>query len=127
LRVARAPDRFGVFQHPARPDAAGPMDASTLVFLVTVGLTSLGARALGRASGARGGWASAPRAWIPIEALGLGMLFLAANVVVATVAILIGRAISEEYVPIYVLDDGAMLAASLVQGVWFRLGRLGSS
>jgi hypothetical protein len=54
------------------------------------------------------------------------MLFLAANVMVAWLAIVIGRAVSAEYLAIYVLDDVALLAASLLQGVWFRLGRLGS-
>lgn len=71
----------------------------------------------------RGGpTAAGPRAWIPIEAIGLGMLFFAANLMVAGLEIAIGRRISAEYLAVYVLDDATLLVVSLLQGVWFRLG-----
>jgi hypothetical protein len=102
------------------------MEASTLIVVVAVGLTTLAAGVTARTWGAGRRWPARVPGWIPIEAIGLGMLFLAANVMVAWLAIVIGRAVSAEYLAIYVLDDVALLAAALLQGVWFRLGRLGS-
>jgi hypothetical protein len=102
------------------------MEASTLIVVVAVGLTTLAASVTARTWGPGRRWPARAPGWIPIEAIGLGMLFLAANVMVAWLAIVIGRAVSAEYLAIYVLDDVALLAASLLQGVWFRLGRLGS-
>jgi hypothetical protein len=100
------------------------MEAGTLIVIVAVGLTSLAGGALARAWRTDGGWPAGARAWIPIEAIGLGMQFFAANLLVAGLEIAIGRRISTEYLAVYVLDDVTLLAVSLLQGVWFRLGCL---
>src|SRR5262245_5596719 len=97
------------------------MEAGTLIVVVAVGLTSLAYGALAR-SRIGPSWPAGERGWLPIEAIGLGMLFLAANLVVAGLGIVFSRMVSAEYVAVYVLDDITLLAVSLLQGVWFRIG-----
>jgi hypothetical protein len=55
------------------------MEAGTVIVVVAVGLTSLAACAIARTWGAGGRWPAVARGWIAIEAIGLGMLFLAAR------------------------------------------------
>jgi hypothetical protein len=94
---------------------------------VLVGLTSLAAYRLGarRLGLARAGLGGAVRA--TLEAVGLGVLFLAANLTLAALAIAAARALTGRFVPVYAIDDLAFVAVSLLQGVlfrwWWRRGR----
>jgi hypothetical protein len=91
-----------------------------LVFIVLVGLTSLAAWLLGarRRRLSRAGLGAAARA--TLETVGLGVLFLAANLALAALAVVLARALTGRFVSIYVIDDLALVAVSFLQAVCFR-------
>jgi hypothetical protein len=96
------------------------------LFLVTlVALTSAAAYAIGRrrVGLSRQGLGDASRA--TLEAVGLGVLFLAANLALAALAVALSRAATGRFVSVYAIDDLALTAVSLLQGIVFRwwLGR----
>ena len=96
-----------------------------VAFVVLVGLTSgaaylLGARRLGLS---RAGLGTAARA--TLEAIGLGVLFLAANLGLAAVGVALARALTGAFVSVYTIDDLAIAAVSLLQGILFRWWRAG--
>jgi hypothetical protein len=88
-----------------------------------LGLTSvvgylIGARRLGLAgAGLRDAAAAA------LEAIGLGVLFLAANLALAVLPVLAARAWGGEFVSLYQIDDVTIAAVSLLQGLVFRWWR----
>ncbi len=90
-----------------------------------LGLTSvvgylIGAHRLGLArAGLRGAAAAA------LETIGLGVLFLAANLALALLPILAGRAWGGGFVSLYQIDDVMIAAVSLLQGLVFRWWRGG--
>jgi hypothetical protein len=60
-----------------------------------------------------------------LDCIGLGLLFLAANLAIGGVAVLGLRVATGGFVSLYILNDGAILALSLVQGLivqWWREG-----
>jgi hypothetical protein len=91
-----------------------------VAFAVLVGLTSLAAYLLGarRNSVSRPGLGAAVRA--TLETVGLGVLFLVANLTLAAVAVALARAATGRFVSVYAIDDLALGAVSLVQAVLFR-------
>jgi hypothetical protein len=86
-----------------------------LVALTSFAAWRLGARRLGLS---RPGLAAAGRA--TLETVGLGVLFLVANLTLAAVAVALARAATGRFVPVYSIDDLALGAVSLVQAVLFR-------
>ena len=91
--------------------------------LVLVGLTSaaacvVGTRGLGLSWRALG--AAAARMF---ESLGLIVVFFVANLLFGGVAILTARAVGSGFVSLYLLDDVAVLALSVVQGLVFQAWR----
>jgi hypothetical protein len=91
-----------------------------LVFVVLVGLTSLAAWLLGarRRKLSRPGLGAAARA--TLETVGLGVLFLAGNLALAVLAVVLARALTGRFVSIYAIDDLALVAVSFLQAVCFR-------
>lgn len=91
-----------------------------VTFVILVGLTSLAAYLLGarRLGLSRPGLGAATRA--TLEAVGLGVLFLAANLTLATLAVALARAVTGGFVSVYAIDDLALVAVSLLQGLLFR-------
>jgi hypothetical protein len=86
-----------------------------LVALTSFAAWRLGARHLGLS---RPGLAAAGRA--TLETVGLGVLFLVANLTLAAVAVALARAATGRFVSVYAIDDLALGAVSLVQAVLFR-------
>lgn len=91
-----------------------------LALVVLVGLTSLaayryGARRLGLS---HPGLAAAGRA--TLEAVGLGVLFFAANLGLAALGVALARAATGGFVSMYAIDDLALASVSLLQGTLFR-------
>jgi hypothetical protein len=68
----------------------------------------LPARALGVAAGRM------------LETLGVTLVFLAANVVLAIGFVLVARAVSTEFVSAYVANDVTLVIVSLIQGIVWR-------
>jgi hypothetical protein len=91
-----------------------------VAFAVLVGLTSLAAYLLGarRNSVSRPGLGAAVRA--TLETVGLGVLFLAANLTLAALTVVLARAITGRFVAVYAIDDLAFTAVSLLQGILCR-------
>ena len=58
-----------------------------------------------------------------LEALGLGVLFLLANVALTLIPLLASRALGARFVSIYGVDYGTLAAVSLLQGLVFRWWR----
>ena len=94
-----------------------------VAFVILVGLTSLAAYLLGarRFGLSRPGLRAATRA--TLEAVGLGVLFLVANLALAALAVALARAVTGGFVPVYAIDDLALVAVSLLQGFFFRWWR----
>ena len=96
-----------------------------LLLVALVALTSaaaylIGARRLGLSRPSLG---AAGRA--ALEAVGLGALFFAANLALSFLAVALIRAATGRFVSVYAIDDLALTAVSLLQGIVFRwwLGR----
>lgn len=89
--------------------------------LVLVATTSMAALILGlRIRGLSGrGLRDALR--LTAEALGVGFLFLAANVGLGALATLAGRAVGAPFVSLYASTDVTLLPLSLLQGLVVRL------
>ena len=94
-----------------------------LGLVVVLALTCLGAYLLGRRRhglsprGLRGATAAA------LETIGLGVLFLAANLVLVLGAVLVARALADRFVSVYGIDGGTIAAVSLLQGLVYRWWR----
>jgi hypothetical protein len=91
--------------------------------IVVVALTCLAAYLWGarRAGLSAGGLRAATIA--TLETVGLCVLFLAANVGLSLCAILVGRAWTGWFVPVYALDYMTLAGVSLLQGLlsrWWR-------
>jgi len=91
-----------------------------LVILV-VGVTSLGAYVYGRLGldlQDRALWTASRGA---LACLGVGLAFLALNLVIGFVATLALRLVLHEFVSLYVINDVTLVYVSLIQGLVFRL------
>lgn len=89
--------------------------------LILVGLSSAGARLLGRRGLPRGGFRFALGK--ALECLGLAVLFFAANVSLGFLISLLARASGQVFVSVYLSVDIALLALSLVQALVFQWWR----
>jgi len=96
---------------------------ASFVLPAALALTSLGAYLIG-VRGLR-----LPRAGLrraagrALDCIGLGVIFLAANLAIGGVAVLGFRAASGQFVSLYVLNDGTVVLLSLLQGLiaqWWR-------
>ena len=96
-----------------------------IVLSVALVLTSLGALLIGvwtvglPAAGLRRAVAGA------LDCIGLGLLFFGANLVIGGVVVFLLRLVTGGFVSFYILDDGTILALSLLQGLivrWWREG-----
>ena len=86
-----------------------------LVLLTSVAAYLVGTRRCGLA---RPELASADRALL--ETIGIGAVFLLANLGLAVVVVFTMRAGSRHFVSVYTIDDIALVVASLLQGFLFR-------
>jgi hypothetical protein len=93
---------------------------STLSALVLVALTSLAAYLVGtrRLGLPRPGLGIAVQA--TLEAIGMGVIFLALNLGLGILAIALVRAGRGHFVSAYTIDDLALAMISLFQGIIFR-------
>jgi len=91
-----------------------------VVLIILVGLSSLAAYRLGacRLRLSRPGLRAATRA--TLESVGLGVLFLAANLALATLAVGLARVVTGGFVSVYMIDELTVVAVSLLQGALFR-------
>jgi hypothetical protein len=58
-----------------------------------------------------------------VDCIGLGLVFLAANLVIGGLVVLALRIVTDSFVSLYVLNDDTILALSLLQGLvvqWWR-------
>jgi len=90
------------------------MSSALLVLLAAT--TSLVAVLIGRGSGSRGLGRSFG---LVLELVGIAALFLAGNLVLGVALVLAIRSFSSLFVSIYVLNDVALIAVSLLQGAVF--------
>ena len=96
-----------------------------LVLVAALAVTSLGAYLVG----ARRGWPRARLGWAlgrALDCVGLGLVFLALNLLVGGALVLALRAATGRFVSLYVLNDGTILLLSLLQGMiaqWWREAR----
>lgn len=86
-----------------------------VVALTSVAAYLIGARRLGLARPHLG---AAIRA--TLEAVGLGVFFLAANLALAALTVALARAAAGRFVSVYSIDDLTLAVASLLQGIVFR-------
>lgn len=94
-----------------------------LGLIAVLGLTCLGGYLLGtrRLGLSRAGLRGAVAA--TLEAIGLGVLFFAANLALAVLPILAARAWTDRFVSVYEMDEVMLAAVSLLQGLAFRWWR----
>jgi len=94
-----------------------------LSLIAALGLTCLAGYLLGtrRLGLSRAGFRAAVAA--TLEAIGLGVLFFAVNLVVAVLPVLVSRAEPGRFVSFYGLDHVTIAAVSLLQGLVFRWWR----
>lgn len=85
-----------------------------------VGLTSLAGYWLGRRHWGLPGRNLREASRAALETIGLGVVFYAANLALAAVALGLARVLAREFVSAYGIDDVALLGASLLQGLVFR-------
>ena len=89
-------------------------------FVVLVGLTSLAAYL----AGAR--WRALSRVGLPaavratLETVGLAVLFMAGNLVLAALGVALARLLTGRFVAVYAIDDLALTGASVLQAILFR-------
>ena len=60
-----------------------------------------------------------------VDCIGLGLVFLAANLAIGGLVVLALRIVTDSFVSLYVLNDDTILALSLLQGLvvqWWREG-----
>jgi len=89
-----------------------------LIALTSAGAWAVGARRLGldpRALGAAAGRL--------LESLGVIVIFLAANLLVAGLLILTARSVGPRFVSLYLADDVIVLVLSVLQGLAFQAWR----
>jgi hypothetical protein len=89
-----------------------------LIVLTSAGAWVVGARRLGLDSRALG--AAVGRL---LESLGVIVIFLAANVLVAGLVILTARSVGPRFVSLYLADDAIVLVLSALQGLAFQAWR----
>jgi hypothetical protein len=89
-----------------------------LIALTSAGAWVVGARRLGLESRALG--AAVGRL---LESLGVIVIFLAANVLVAGLLILTARSLGPRFVSLYLADDTIVLVLSVLQGLAFQAWR----
>ena len=94
-----------------------------VALVLLVGLSSLAAYGLGaRGAGrSRAGLGAATRA--TLETVGLGVLFLVANLGLATLTVALARVVTGRFVSLYAIDELVLVAVSLLQGIFFRWWR----
>jgi|RhiMetdeSRZDD1v2_1073273.scaffolds.fasta_scaffold229656_3 hypothetical protein len=90
-----------------------------VVILGLTALTSLAAYAVGRHRLRLPARALRPAVDRMLEGLGLAVVFFAANLAIGGAGILLGRAVSGQFVSLYVLDDSVLLVFSVLQGMVF--------
>jgi hypothetical protein len=89
-----------------------------LIALTSAGAWVVGARRLGLESRTLG--AAVGRL---LESLGVIVVFLAANVLVAGLLILTARSLGPRFVSLYLADDAIVLVLSVLQGLAFQAWR----
>lgn len=96
---------------------------TSLAVLLLVGLTSLGAYAVGTR------WLRLPPASLrqagarALDCAGLTVIFLVANVTLGVALILGLRAVTGQFVSAYLINDASLAVLSLAQAVFFRWWR----
>jgi hypothetical protein len=95
-------------------------DARTLAPILIFGLTSLGAYLVGAVVHGLRPAALSEAMRDVLEALGLGVLFLLANLAVGAVVVLGARRLTGHFVSIYLLSDVTLPMLSLVQALVFQ-------
>jgi len=93
---------------------------SELNVIVLVGLTSFAAFLVGRRGLGLPGSALGDAVRAMLEAVGMGAIFLLANLVLAALILGLVRGAAGYFISVYAVDDLALGAASLLQGVVFR-------
>ena len=58
-----------------------------------------------------------------LELVGAGLVFFVVNLAVGLAIVLVARALTRAHVSVYVLNDAALLALSLLQGLAFQCWR----
>jgi len=98
-----------------------PLVLAAALAVTSLGAYLVGARRLGLTRG-RLGWAIG-RA---LDCVGMGLVFLALNLVVGGALVLALRVATGRFVSLYVLNDGTIVLLSLLQGMvaqWWREAR----
>jgi hypothetical protein len=88
---------------------------ASLIVVTSLGAYAVGARLLGL-DGSRLRHAAGKT----FEWLGLGIVFLLANIVLGVAAVLALRALTRRVIPVYVLDDVSLVFLSLLQASVFQ-------
>lgn len=91
--------------------------------LALVAVTSLGAYLLGAKGLKLPGRAIRKAIGKMLECLGMMFVFLGINIAVGVIVILAARAVTGEFVSLYLASDGTLLVLSLIQGLAFQWWR----
>lgn len=91
--------------------------------LALVAVTSSGAYLLGAKGLKLPGSAIREAISKMLECLGMTFVFLGVNIAVGVIVILAARAVTGEFVSMYLASDGALLVLSLIQGLAFQWWR----
>jgi hypothetical protein len=94
-----------------------------LFILLLVGLTSVGAYWVGaKGLGLSGGDLRRAVGRV-FECVGMALVFLVGNLAAGMIIILAARAVTREFVSLYLIDDEAFVILSLLQGLAFQYWR----
>src|SRR5438874_1919245 len=94
-----------------------------LVILAIVAVTSLVAAVIARRGFEWSGLALVAGFARMLEYVGAGLVFFAVNLLVAVLALLATRTLTRAHVSLYLVNDIALLALSLLQGFAFQCWR----
>jgi hypothetical protein len=98
-----------------------------LFILAIVAATSVAAAAIARRGFEWSGRALAAGLMRTLEYVGAGLVFFVVNLLAAVLALLAARALTRAHVSLYPVNDVALLALSLLQGLTFQCWRNSSS
>lgn len=91
---------------------------AALAGLTSIGAYYIGARALGLSNAGLGAAVGKM-----LESVGMGLIFLAINLMTSVLLVLAARALTGTFVSAYASDDAVWLGVSLIQGVAFQSWR----
>ena len=97
-----------------------------LFILAIVAATSVAAAVIARRGFEWSGRALAAGVATMLECVGAGLVFFVVNLLAAALALLAARALSRAHVSLYLVNDVALLALSLLQGFTFQTWRSSS-